>query len=341
MVVENSTTPDLSIVIPVVERYGDLHQIFDEYREQVRQQGLSCEFIFVVDHRQRSVVPTIRELLQASEEHVKLIVLGGEVGESASLTIGFEHSRGELIMTVPSYFQVAPDGLGAALHQIQEGADLVVGRRYPRTDSVFNRLQTRLFHGIVSIMTRTRFHDISCGFRVLRREVANGLSIYGGQHRFLPVLAHVSGFNVVELSLEQRPEDARTRYYGVPVYLKRLLDILTVFFLSRFTHRPLRFFGPIGLTLAGLGSLVTLYLGTYRVLRLGPIAERPLLLLGALLIVLGIQILSLGLIGELVIFTHARSARMYRIAKILESAPKRRDEKLDDSGSGLPHARST
>lgn len=321
MTADNTPNPELSIVIPVVERHGDLRQIFTEYREKVRQQGLSFETIFVVDHRQRGVLPTIRELLADCDEFVKLVVLGGEVGESASLTIGFEHSRGELIMTVPSYFQVSPDGVGEALRLVREGADLVVGRRYPRTDSVFNRLQTRLFHGIVSLLTRTKFHDISCGFRMLRRSVANELAIYGGQHRFVPILAQVSGFSVVELPLEQRQEDAKTRYYGVPVYVKRLLDILTVFFLSRFTHRPLRFFGPIGLVLAGLGSAVTLILGIYRLLRLGPIAERPLLLLGVLLIVLGIQILSLGLIGELVIFTHTRSARLYRIAEIIESKP--------------------
>ena len=163
----------------------------------------------------------------------------------------------------------------------------------------------------------------------MRRPVANELQIYGGQHRFIPILAQVAGFHVVELPLEQRSEDTGTRYYGVAVYLKRLLDITTVFFLTRFTHRPLRFFGSIGLTLAGLGSLITLYLGVYRLLRLGPIAERPLLLLGVLMIVLGIQILSLGLIGELVIFTHARSARMYRIAEIVDSVQDRDSRTLE------------
>lgn len=314
---DRSEVPRITVVIPVVERHGDLHQIFAEYCEQIRQTGHTFEVIFVVDGRQKDSLPLLRRLQRESEEDVTLIVLGAEFGESASLTVGFEQARGDLIMTVPSYFQVEPEGVAAALDAISEGADLVVGRRFPRIDSVFNRLQTRFFHWGVKILTRTRFADVSCGFRVLRRPVADELRIYGGQHRFIPILAEVHGFNVAELSLKQRPEDTKTRYYGVALYLKRLLDILTIFFLTRFTHRPLRFFGPIGLILTGAGAVITLYLGIYRLLRLGPIAQRPLLLLGVLLFVLGFQILALGLIGELVIYSHARSSRAYRIAEII------------------------
>ena len=313
--------PDLSVVIPVVERHGNLEQIFSEYCDQIRRLGLSFEVLFIVDERQKDALPTLRQIVEKSDETVILIVLGAQFGESAALTAGFEQSRGDLIMTVPAYFQVDPKGVAPALEEISKGSDIVVGQRHPRIDSLFNRIQTRMFHWIVRILTRTHYSDVSCGFRVLRRPVADELKIYGGQHRFMPILAEVYGFNVTELPLEQRQEDVETRYYGVPLYLKRLLDILTIFFLSRFTHRPLRFFGPIGLVLAGAGSAITLYLGIYRIMRLGPIAQRPMLLLGALLIVLGIQILSLGLVGELIIFTHARSSRLYRIDEIIQREP--------------------
>ena len=313
---------DLSIVIPVVERHGDLKQIFSEYCEQVRLLGLSFEVLFIVDERQKETLPVLRQIVEESDETVLLIVLGAQFGESAALTAGFEQSRGDLIMTVPAYFQVDPEGVVPALEAISQGSDIVVGRRHPRIDSLFNRIQTRMFHWIVKILTRTNYSDVSCGFRVLRRPVADELKIYGGQHRFMPILAEVYGFDVTELPLEQRQEDVATRYYGVPLYFKRLLDILTIFFLSRFTHRPLRFFGPIGLVLAGAGTAITLYLGIYRIMQLGPIAQRPMLLLGALLIVLGIQILSLGLVGELIIFTHARSSRLYRIDEIIQKGPE-------------------
>ena len=168
-------------------------------------------------------------------------------------------------------------------------------------------------------MTGTDFGDISCGFRVLRRSVAKTVDIYGGLHRFVPILALRAGFAVRELDLTQRQEDLETRYYGLALYLKRILDVLTVFFLLKFTHRPLRFFGSVGLLLSLLGAAVTGYLGIYRLLQIGPIAGRPLLLLGVLLILLGIQMLSIGLIGEIIIFTHSRQIREFRVAEIFES----------------------
>jgi hypothetical protein len=149
--------------------------------------------------------------------------------------------------------------------------------------------------------------------------VARELRIYGGLHRFLPILAHSQGFRVKELPLRQHQDDTATRYYGVALYLKRLLDILTVYFIAKFTRRPLRFFGVLGLLLVLPGVLLTAYLGIYRLLRMGPIADRPLLLLAVLLIVVGFQSLSLGLIGEVIIFTHARRLGQYRVVEVIKA----------------------
>jgi glycosyltransferase involved in cell wall biosynthesis len=311
--------PEISVVIPVVERHGDLRHLFSEYAREVSLLERQAEFIFVIDHRQQSVVPVLREIQQAADLEVILIRLGGMFGESAALTVGMEQARGEIIVTVAPYFQVEPQGVGRAVREIDDGADLVVGCRSPRIDSWFNRSQTKIFHWIVNLVASTKFRDISSGFRVMRRRVARELPVYGGIHRFYPVLALRRGFNVQELDVPQREEDAPTRYYGVAVYLKRLLDVLTVFFLVKFTHRPMRFFGVLSLLLAVPGLAITIYLGIYRLLGLGPIAQRPLLLLGVLLMVLGIQLLSIGLIGEIIVFTHARKLREYRIAEIISS----------------------
>jgi glycosyltransferase involved in cell wall biosynthesis len=309
--------PKLSFVIPVVERHGDLAQIYAEYSDVAHEIGVTCEFVFVVDQRQSEVVPVLKELLTTARDPVEIVLLGGHFGESAALTVGLERARGEIVVTLASYFQVDPGGLPRALAMLEEGVGLVVGSRNPRTDSLFNRLQNSLFHRIVNVLTGGDFHDVSCGFKVMRRSLTEKLNIYGGLHRFLPVLVRQSGYAVRELDLPQREEDRQTRYYGLAVYFKRMLDLLTIFFLIKFTRRPLRFFGLLGAAVAALGGLITLYLGIYRLLGLGAIADRPLLLLGVLLMVLGMQTLSLGLIGEIIIFTHARSLRDYQVDKII------------------------
>jgi glycosyltransferase involved in cell wall biosynthesis len=321
--------PELSLVVPVVERVGDLAALYRELAAVVRLSGRRAEVLFVIDHRQQQVLPALRELVEDGLAIV-LLRLGGSFGESAALTIGLAHARGEVVATVPAYFQVDPAALQPALALLGDGADLVVGRRHPRSDSRFNRAQSWLFHRLLRALTGYRYHDISCGFRVMRRQVARELNVYGGLHRFIPVLAAQRGFAVRELPVAQRPEDRALRYFGPALYLKRLIDLATVFFLLKFTRRPLRFFGVIGMALGALGGAISIYLAAHKLLGLGGLADRPLLLLGLLLIVLGIQSFSLGLLGEVIIFTHARSLRDYQVAEVISrssrAAPRRRAE---------------
>jgi glycosyltransferase involved in cell wall biosynthesis len=332
--------PDVSVVVPVVERHGDLAQLYQEFAAELARLGLTAEFIFVVDDHLRGVVPALRAIQAAPGQPVEIVLLGGPFGESAALTTGFNRARAERVVTLASYFQVEPAGLGPALQALDEGADLVVGRRHPRIDSWFNRLQTRLFHGIVSSFTPTRFHDLSCGFKAMRRRVARELTLYGGLHRFIPLLALHRGFAVREIAVPQRREDRATRYYGTPTYLGRLLDILNVFFLTKFTRTPLRFFGLLGAGLFALGAGIDLVAVLEKVFFATGISDRAVLLLGVLLMVLGVQTLSLGLIGEIIIFTHARNVREYRIAEVIknpprpELAPVPQGPGLDDIGVG-------
>lgn len=318
--------PDVSVVIPVVERYGDLRQLYNEFATELERLGRSAEFIFVVDDSQRGAVPVLRELQAEPGGEILIVTLGGAFGESAALTLGMEKARGERILTLASYFQVDPGGLGdafAALERLDGGVDLVVGRRHPRIDSKFNRLQSRLFHSVVGRLTGTRFHDISCGFKLMKRRVSRELNLYGGLHRFIPLLALSRGFTVKEIPLRQRDEDRGTRYHGTGAYLGRLLDILTVFFLTKFTRTPLRFFGLLGTALFFLGFVIDLIAVVQRAVGGQSLADRPVLLLGVLLMVLGVQTLSLGLIGEIIIFTHARNVREYQVAEVIRSAGPR------------------
>jgi glycosyltransferase involved in cell wall biosynthesis len=289
------------------------------------------------------VLPQLRELQREAADEVAIILLGGSFGESAALTVGLERARGTHIVTLAAYFQVEPRGVGAAFAALDAGADMVVGRRYPRIDSRFNRAQSSLFHAIVRGLTSTDFHDISCGFKVMKRQVARELNIYGGLHRFIPVLALNRGFTVHEVPLTQRDEDRSTRYHGTGVYLGRLLDILTIFFLMKFTRMPLRFFGLLGSALFGVGFAVDLLVAIQKIFLHTGISNRVVLLLGVLLMVLGVQTLSLGLVGEIIIFTHARHVREYQVAEVIrrparpagENAAARDGAARDSSGGAL------
>ena len=178
-----------------------------------------------------------------------------------------------------------------------------------------------LFHQLIRKLTQTTYHDITCSLRAMRRQVAEEVHLYGDLHRFFPLLAYQRGFKVVELPVRQSRHDLKRRPYGPGMYLHRLLDILTVFFLFKFTKKPLRFFGLVGSELFIAGAIIVGYLGLYRLFEFGGIAGRPLLILGALLMMLGAQLFSIGLLGELLIFTH-RTSRIIRSMRSWSDPPR-------------------
>ena len=308
---------ELSAVIPVSERPDDLREIYRQYSEQLSASGRSFEVIFVLDGPN---APALEQLNSLKRDHpeIQVLSLNRWVGEATALAVGMEKASGSTILALPPYFQVEPAEIPRLIAKLGTETDLVVAWRYPRTDSFFNRFQSWVFHQITRWLTGTRFHDVSCGVRVMKRKVAEEVQLYGDLHRFFPLLAYQRGFRVSELQVRQSPQDAKRRLYGPGLYLRRLLDTLTLFFIFKFTKKPLRFFGLVGSALLGAGTLVTGYLGGYRLLGFGPIAERPLLILGVLLMVLGIQLFSIGLLGEIIIFTHARGVKDYEVQEIIE-----------------------
>ena len=309
----------ISVIVPVGGKHGDLHAIHREFSAVFRKLGKPYEFIFVVDGGLDDTFESLKRLKSEEDgERLRLVKLSKSFGESTALLVGFEKARGEYIFTVASYFQADPEGVIKLWEELEKGYDLVVTRREPRIDSRLNRIQSRVFHWLVSKATSMRFHDINCGLKAMRRSVINEMNLYGSFHRFIPILAQTHGFRVKEVPVPQRKENARIRLFGLGRYLRYFLDILTVFFITRFTMMPLRFFGGIAAALVLAGGAITGYLGVYRILGYGGIANRPLLLLGVLLVAVGIQIFSLGLIGELIVFIHARQIKQYRIAEILE-----------------------
>jgi len=317
-----SATPDrldVSVVIPVYGRVGDLRRLLSEFSAVLRERGDSFEFLLVAEDGNEPYADLVRTIQADDPDTVSVVLLPKFFGEATALAAGFDQARGRTIVTSAAFFQVEPNGLAEALDEIGRGkADLLIGRRHPRRGSLLNRFQSQVFHWAVRLITSTPFRDINCGFRVMSRDVAEQLNLYGDLHTFLPILALNLGFRVEEIRLEQHPEDQPKKIYGPGVLLRRLLDILTVLFLTKFTRRPLRFFGAIGLLLFGAGFAITLYLGVYRILGFGGIADRPLLLLGILLMVLGVQSISIGLLGEIIIFTYSRDLKEYRVVEVIE-----------------------
>ena len=307
----------VSVIVPVTERCDDLRDIYEAHARVLAEVGYSFEFVFVVDAGFEEASRKLDPLV-ALGEPIRIILLPRRYGEATALMIGFEQARGETLLTLPAYFQTVPEGVQKVLSLLNKGADLVVARRSPRIDPWINRVQNYAFHLITRSLTGVELHDLGCGVKGLRKRVVREIHLYGDLHRFLPLLVYQRGFRLAEVCVPQHPADGRTRVYRPGLYLRRLLDILTLVFLFKFTKKPLRFFGLIGAGLFGAGLFISAILTVQRVLGSTALADRPLLILGVLLMVLGVQMGSIGLLGEMIIFTHARKLKEYTIEKVLK-----------------------
>jgi hypothetical protein len=228
---------------------------------------------------------------------------------------GFQRASGRVIVTAPAYHQIQGAELGKLVRALDK-SDVAIGRRWPRVGSRFEVIRRDAFHRLIATGGQ-RFNDLGCGARAMKRRVLDEISLYGDQHRFLPVLANRQGFRIVEVDVAQSPLDRNEAGYPPKEYLHRVLDIFTVFFLVRFTKKPLRFFGMVGATTFVIGAALVAYLAIDRLVFQHPLADRPALLLSSLLVVLGMQLFALGLLGELIIFTHARDIKDYQVDEVV------------------------
>lgn len=307
----------VSVIVPVTERPHDLAWLYRTFSEEFVAAGRPYEFVFAIEPWGRSLAESLDPLM-ASGEPVRVLEVGQTVGESALLDAAASVCTSSIVATLPAYPRVRPGALEELVEKVErEGVDLASAVRVSEGGSLVNRIQNRLFHLLLGRMGGGGFRDVASGVRAMRRSIFDDLPLYGDFFRFLPVLAAREGFSVLEHEVEQHPEDQRTRVYGPGVYLRRLIDLLGVFFILRFTHKPLRFFGLVGSFFALAGGAI---LGVLFVQRMGGrgIADRPLLLLGTLLLVLGVQAIAMGLIGEIIVHLNASHSRTYRLR---EEAP--------------------
>lgn len=314
---ESTSGPEVSVLIPISERHDDIGRIYATHHEVLKKLGITHEFIFVLDGSFEQAETALKEIRRQNPT-VAVITFNRWHGEAKALSAAFGQARGRLILTLSAYFQVQPEEIAKLFAGFSDDTDLIVGSRYPRNDNRLNRLQSRIFHRLISGFTKETFHDISCGVRLMRREVFEKINLYGDLHRFFPILAMHKGFRVKEMPLAQAIEDFNLRIYSPGVYLRRLLDILTLFFLIKFTQKPLRFFGLLGGGIGAVGLLISTITILQRLFGAVSLADRPLFLVGVLLSLIGLQTFFIGLIGEIIIFTHMPEAPHYNIEEIVE-----------------------
>ncbi|MBD0329693.1 MAG: glycosyltransferase family 2 protein [Thermoleophilia bacterium] len=296
----------VSVVVPVHNEERSVAQLAAELERALADVG-AWEAIFVDDGSTDGTFAALTRL-HAERDNVRVVRLRRNFGKAAALAAGFEHALGDVVVTIDGDLQDDPDEIPRLLAKLDEGFDLVCGWKTQRRDPLVRRLLSRLFNLVASRLAGTRLHDMNCGLKAARAEAVRGLALYGELHRFIPVLAHFDGYGVAELPVRHRPRPHGRSRYGPERYLRTFFDLMTVSFMGRYRYRPLHLFGTLGLLLGAVGTAVLAYL---TVLKLGgqPIGHRPLLTLGILLVVVGLQFFSLGLMGELLTSHHQERAR--------------------------------
>ena len=311
---------ELSVIVPVGKRQANSAALYLGYKEGLDALGQSYEVIFVLDGPQHEFAAGLRELL-ARGERFTVVQLTRSFGEGTALMAGLELASGQTIVTLPAYPQIETSEIENLVGTVGL-QDMAIGWRSPRAGGPLERGRRWFFHQLLRWVTRQDFHDLGCGARAFNRRVLEEIHLYGEQHRYFAVLAEGQGFKVQEVAVRQSPKDRFAGRYRARDYARGLLDIVTIAFLVRFTKKPLRFFGMLGVGTFALGALLVTWLAVERLLFGQPLSERPALLLSSLLVVMGLQLFAIGLLGELIIFTHARAIKDYQIERVIRFGPE-------------------
>jgi dolichol-phosphate mannosyltransferase len=305
----------ISIVVPVHDEERSIALLYDELRAALEPLATQWEAIFVDDGSTDGTFAALTRLHNA-EPNVRVVRLRRNFGKAAALGAGFDQARGETVVTIDGDLQDDPAEIPRLLAKLDEGFDLVTGWKAHRRDPLSRRALSKIFNHVAGFVSGVRLHDMNCGLKAYRAEVVHGVRLYGELHRFIPVLAHHRGFRIAEVPVNHRPREHGRSRYGVERYLRGFLDLLTVSFIGRYRHRPLHLFGGLGLILGLIGAAVLVYLTVLKVLG-NAIGQRPLLMLGVLLVVIGLQFFSLGLISEMITSHHEERAQERERAELL------------------------
>jgi len=294
----------LSIIIPVYNEEGSLPELYKQlskHSSETVASGLIDDYDiwFISDGCTDKSEQVIKQIIE-TDGRIGLISFRKNFGKAAALQAGFRRCKGDVVITMDADLQDDPADIPRMIEKLNEGYDLVSGWKKNRKDSIEKRLPSKLFNKVTSFMSGIKLNDFNCGFKAYRKEVIDSLDIYGEMHRYIPVLVHRKGFRITEIPIEHHKREFGKSKYGFERYLRGLFDSFTSTFLSKFYDKPMHFFGRIGLLLFSTGFIICAIL-TYRWFILGYFNVRPLLMLGILLIILGVQSISTGFIGELIV----------------------------------------
>jgi len=312
---------DLSVVIPVQDQSRNLEPLYDELTATLRARGGDYEILFIDDGSTDDSFEVMKRL-QARDSRVRVIRFRRNFGQTAGFAAGFAHARGRVIVTLDGDRQNDPRDIPMLVDRLAEGYDIVCGWRRDRKDRwLTRRVPSMIANWLISRATGVALHDYGCSLKAFRAEVVKPLRLYGEMHRFIPAIASEMGVRVAEVVVHHRPRREGTSKYGLSRTLRVVLDLLTVKFLLSYSTRPLQIFGLIGIVLAGAGFVITAWLAVQRLVFAQAIGDRPLLLLGILLLFLGVQFVTLGLLAELQTRTYHESQDKptYVIREILET----------------------
>jgi glycosyltransferase involved in cell wall biosynthesis len=290
---------DISIVVPVFNEEGSVPELQRKLTSVLRGMGRPYEIIYVDDGSTDASLSILRKIHEA-DEHVRVVSFRRRYGKSAALCVGFDEASGEIIITIDADLQDDPEEIPRLVARLEEGYDLVSGWKKKRNDPITKTIPSRIFNSMVATATGLKLHDINCGLKAYRRAVTDHIKVYGQLHRFLPVFAHKAGFRVGELAVTHYPRVHGKTKYGLGRFVHGSLDLLTVILITGYTGSPLHFFGSIGLGFTLGGFLINCYLLYLKLVYDNIRGRTPLLMLGVLLMLLGFQLVSTGLLAELI-----------------------------------------
>ena len=318
---------ELSVVIPIRNEAASLVELHREFTETLGAWGKSYELILVDDGSTDDSF-AILSAIQAGDPRVRVLRLRRNFGQTAAFAAGFDYARGRLIVTSDGDLQNDPHDIPAMVEMIDRDHDIVCGWRKERKDAFLSRrLPSMLANGLISTVTGVHLHDYGCSLKVFRADIVKGMRLYGEMHRFLPAIASEQTSSIVEMPVRHRARKYGTSKYGIGRTTRVMLDLLTVKFLLSFSTRPLQFFGLMGGALGFAGFAISAWLAYERLIGATSLSNRPLLLLGGLLIISGIQLVTIGLVAEIQARTYHESQNkpIYRIREIRQSAESVRD----------------
>lgn len=294
----------LSVIVPVYNEEKNVIELYEQLNQVLQSLNKKYEIIFIDDGSMDNTVNNIKEI---KDENVKLIQFQRNFGKAEALSCGFSNAKGDIIITMDGDLQDNPKEIPRFIEELKK-YDMVSGWKFKRYDPLSKKIPSKLFNWLTTLLTGMKIHDFNCGYKAYKRNVVDNMNLYGELHRYIPALAHWNGYTVGEIKVEHKARIHGQSKYGIGRIQKGLLDLITVKFLMTYSERPLHIFGGIGLLLSGFGIVIDIYLLILWINGI-KIGDRPLLMLGVLLVVLGIQFISLGLVGELM--TNARHDKKY------------------------------